>query len=64
MANGYLWWWKKGERHQLAGPAVIDENNKFEWWFKGKQIPVNSQEEYLNWLQKNGHIDVYRLRKP
>ena len=61
--DGFLMWYKNGLRHRLAGPAVIDSNNKFEWWFKGKKISVKSQEEYLQWLEKNGHIDVYRLRK-
>jgi hypothetical protein len=62
-ANGTLIWLKNGEKHRLAGPAVIDGNNNFRWDFKNKQIPVNSQEEYLQWLVKNGLIDVYRLRK-
>jgi hypothetical protein len=62
-ATGSLQWWKNYLLHRLLGPAVITENNDFEWWFKGEEIPVNSQEEFLQWLQKNGHIDVYRLRK-
>jgi hypothetical protein len=62
-ADGTLYWWKNGKWHRLLGPALIDKNNKFEWWVKSMKIPVNSQEEYLNWLEKNGHVDVYRLRK-
>jgi hypothetical protein len=62
-ARGTLEWFKNGEYHRLLGPAVIDQNNNFEWWFKGVKILVKSQEEYLQWLEKNGHIDVYRLRK-
>ena len=62
-ADGTLVWYKNGELHRLRGPAFIDAHNKFQWYFKGKQIPVNSQEEYLQWLEKNGHVDVYRLRK-
>jgi hypothetical protein len=62
-ADGLLEWVKNSEGHRLVGPAVIDENNNFEWWFKGEEIPVNSQEEYLKWLSDKGHIDVYRLRK-
>ena len=62
-ADGSLAWFKNDKRHRLLGPAVIDENNKFEWWFKGNEIPVKTQEEHLSWLEKNGLIDVYRLRK-
>ena len=62
-ADGTLEWWKNSRVHRLTGPAVIDSNNKFEWWFKGKKIPVKSQEKFLQWLEKNGHVDVYRLRK-
>jgi hypothetical protein len=62
-AGGQLGWFKNGEAHRLLGPAVITENNDFEWWFKGEEIPVNSQEEFLKWLRDKGHIDVYRLRK-
>jgi hypothetical protein len=62
-ADGTLEWYKNGLQHRLAGPAIIGANNNFQWWFKGKRIPVTSQEEYLNWLEKNGHVDVYRLRQ-
>jgi hypothetical protein len=60
---GTLEWWKNNKLHRLLGPAYIDENNNFEWWFKGEEIPVKSQEEFLKWLSDKGHIDVYRLRK-
>jgi hypothetical protein len=63
LADGTLLWYKNGEYHRLLGPAVIDQNNNFEWWFKGEEIPVKSQEEFLKWLSDKGHIDVYRLRK-
>ena len=62
-ATGSLQWCKNGELHRVRGPAVITENNNFEWYFKGEKILVKSQEEFLKWLSDKGHIDVYRLRK-
>jgi hypothetical protein len=41
----------------VLGPALILEKNKFEWWFKGKKMPVNSQDEYEEWLKKNHPFD-------
>ena len=57
-ARGGLEWWKNGERHRLLGPAYIAENNNnFQWWYKGERIPVNSQEEYEEWIHKNHPFD-------
>jgi hypothetical protein len=66
-ANGILRWYKNHLQHRVLGPAVIDEKNKFEWWFKGEQIPVTSQDEYEEWLKKNRPFDpevrqLYQLR--
>ena len=55
--NGTLIWSKNGLNHRVLGPAVIDGNNNFKWWFKGGQIPVNSQEEYEEWIHKNHPFD-------
>ena len=55
--NGTLIWSKNGLNHRVLGPAVIDGNNNFKWWYKGGQIPVNSQEEYEEWIHKNHPFD-------
>ena len=56
-SDGLLVWYKNGQRHRVLGPAVIDKNNNFEWWFRGDEIPVNSQEEYEEWIHKNHPFD-------
>jgi hypothetical protein len=66
-ADGELEWCKNDKRHRVLGPAHIDAHNKFEWWFRGEQIPVNSQDEYEEWLKKNHPFEpevrqLYQLR--
>jgi hypothetical protein len=66
-ARGGVEWWKNGKRHRVLGPAVIGDNNDFQWWFKGEEMPVNSQDEYEEWLKKNHPFDpevrqLYQLR--
>jgi hypothetical protein len=46
-AEGTLEWWKNGLRHRLTGPAVIDPNNKLEYWIND----VDITEEVESWLK-------------
>ena len=56
-SNGTVAWFKNGLNHRLLGPAYIDENNKFEWWFRGKQIRVRSQDGFEKYLKKHYPFD-------
>jgi hypothetical protein len=65
--DGRLEWWRNYQQHRVLGPAVISANNNFQWWFKGKKMPVTSQDEYEEWLKKNHPFDpevrqLYQLR--
>lgn len=39
-----------GQRHRLAGPALI-QGSKKEWWVEGQQILCHSQEEFEQYLK-------------
>ena len=52
-SDSTLYWYKNDLQHRVRGPAVIDGSNKFQWWFRGEQIQVNSQDEYEEWLKAN-----------
>ena len=48
--DGTKEWWVDGKRHRLDGPAVEWASGYKAWWVDGKQIPVDSQEEFVNYL--------------
>ena len=35
-----------GVLHRVSGPAVVYDNGKVEWWFKGQRIDANSLQEF------------------
>lgn len=43
-------WYFDGERHRLDGPAYLEYRDGHliisEWWYRGKWIDVDSQEEF------------------
>ena len=52
--NGYKAWLKKGKFHRIDGPAILFINDKksyFEYYYLGKQIKCNSDEEYFKLLK-------------
>lgn len=50
----YLWY-SDGVLHRLDGPAIVFPDGRLTWWVDGKQIPVNTQEEFERWLKINHH---------
>lgn len=37
--------------HRLDGPAVIYPSGKGEWWYYGKKVNVQSQEQFEKFLK-------------
>jgi hypothetical protein len=46
-ADGHLEWYKNGKQHRVTGPAVINQNNKKEYWVNGVEIT----NEVKSWLK-------------
>lgn len=46
-ANGSKIWYQNGQKHRLDGPAIeYSSGYNKEWYFYGKRIYCNSQEEF------------------
>jgi hypothetical protein len=43
--NGFETFWLNDVRHREDGPAWISPEGA-EWWYHGKQLDCNSQEEF------------------
>ena len=59
-----LQWWKNGKLHRFSGPAVIYPSGTREWHWRGEHIPVNSQEEFIEYLKKHKGVKIIRANKP
>ena len=50
-SNGNKYWYQQGQLHREDGPAVESADGTQQWWFKGKQLNVSSQEEFIRHLK-------------
>jgi hypothetical protein len=44
--DGSLHWYKNEKRHQVTGPAVINQNNEYQYWING----IDITKEVKSWL--------------
>lgn len=49
-SNGYCSWYFNGNFHRINGPAIDHATRKY-WFFHGKYIDCNSQEEFERLLR-------------
>ena len=57
--NGTLWWYKNGKQHRVTGPAVINRNNKHEYWING----VNITAKVNAWLKTRDYLHPFTLEQ-
>ena len=62
-ADGYLRWCQNAQNHRFSGPAIMSPGGKLEWWWRGEKIPVNSQEEFIEWMKKHKGMQRFKINK-
>lgn len=50
-ATGTKFWYIDGDFHRINGPAIEYSFGENEWWYENNRAPVNSQEEFEQWLK-------------
>ena len=60
-ASGGLSWWQNGQVHRFSGPAAIYPDGTPKWCWRGEKIPVNSQEEFIEWMKKHKGMQRFRV---
>ena len=55
---GSLIWYQNNQLHKFSGPAAITSDGKLKWYWRGQHIPVNSQEEFVEYLTSHNLIEM------
>lgn len=50
-ADGAKSWFERSKHHIEDGPAIEYGDGSKEWFYKGKNINVQTNEEFLSWVQ-------------
>ena len=61
-ANGYKAWYVNDRLHRLDGPAIECADGGKWWYVDDKYVPVNSQEEFEQWLCDNYEKELLGIK--